>query len=651
MSGVHVSAPPPGRGLPRLLSRLLLLALAFVLLPASLPSVQAQTAQPTPAPALPGDPIRCPDGGSRTWTPFAGGPQPGRFAGARGMAIEPNGTLIVADSGGARLQRLSVTGELVGEIPLPAVDAFTPASPVGRAVDAAGLLYVGDSAASRVLQLSPDGVVLSIWQPETQEGRQTRLLQPVTVGGGFLYFAAFESGTPRSAVETGSALYRVTLASGLVTRLGRVSENVVSGLTADDTGYIYVAEYAPRGGGSLVRKLTPDGEVVSVWDQTGQMISRPSWMTTSPDGVVYVVNREGWSILAFTQDGDFLGEWRSAQVFGIAVDRDGVIYGAGGHSEDGRPISRYAPTGERLASIGRPSGTPGDLTYPSAMRFDEAGRLHILNGRVEHVYSPSGEILEAYVHVELPERSAYDTRYAFGPAGDILRVGREQVLDQLSNSGEVIRRWQPVNDGRGGNLGRGQIDAFAMARDGRVYLGDDSDLFLFGPDGQQLRRIVPEDVDRWAPRGRTFDASVLTLDRDGNLYAGGGGYLYKLAPDGTPLARWGETPPLSTSDERPGLGVYDDISALAVDERGYVYMVSHYGRELRMLGPDGQLLAVWGSLTTPQRAPVSEFPGGGQHLTLDAAGNLYVVTRSVRSPSLDDPVPPVVWRLGCTLPS
>jgi hypothetical protein len=162
-------------------------------------------------------------------------------------------------------------------------------------------------------------------------------------------------------------------------------------------------------------------------------------------------------------------------------------------------------------------------------------------------------------------------------------------------------------------------------------MADEESVYKIGPDGAQLARWRAEDVDRWAPRGRTFTATALALDADGNLYVGGAWYVYKLAPDGTMLARWGDVP----SDEyRSGPSMFARIHSLAVDPAGNVY-ASHGGSPtVKLLGPDGTLLAAWGYRDERQRVPIGEFAGGG-NLTLDSRGRLYA--SSGRE----------VWRLAC----
>lgn len=83
------------------------------------------------------------------------GSGPGEFAGPYGIALAPDGTLYVADSGNTRIQRFTEKGEYIGEW-------ATAARPSGIALDPVReILYVGEGNAVEAYDLT--GVFLFSW--------------------------------------------------------------------------------------------------------------------------------------------------------------------------------------------------------------------------------------------------------------------------------------------------------------------------------------------------------------------------------------------------------------------------------------------------------------------------------------------------------
>jgi DNA-binding beta-propeller fold protein YncE len=110
---------------------------------------------------------------SPTGTPLARwgtrGSGPGQFNGPVGIAIDPQGTIFVADVGNHRIQKLSSTGQ-------PLTQWHTVGSGIGEttetgfdlALDASGNLYVTEPHPSgpgpeRIEKFSPEGVPLAHW--------------------------------------------------------------------------------------------------------------------------------------------------------------------------------------------------------------------------------------------------------------------------------------------------------------------------------------------------------------------------------------------------------------------------------------------------------------------------------------------------------
>jgi uncharacterized protein (TIGR03663 family) len=86
---------------------------------------------------------------------------------ARGMTIDRNGNLYVADSLNHRIVVLSPQGEQIRTIGTLGNGAGQLNEPSGAAVDAAGNVYVADTWNSRVAKFGPDGTFIKSWGTST----------------------------------------------------------------------------------------------------------------------------------------------------------------------------------------------------------------------------------------------------------------------------------------------------------------------------------------------------------------------------------------------------------------------------------------------------------------------------------------------------
>jgi len=83
----------------------------------------------------------------------------GQFDSPTGIAVDPNGNILVADTGNGRIEKFSPTG-----IFITSIQAFE--APSGIAVDRAGNIYVAEIGSKhRVQKLGPDGTFIAKWAP------------------------------------------------------------------------------------------------------------------------------------------------------------------------------------------------------------------------------------------------------------------------------------------------------------------------------------------------------------------------------------------------------------------------------------------------------------------------------------------------------
>lgn len=193
-------------------------------------------------------------------TTIAGGPQgyadgPGaaaRFSTPSGLALGPDGSLYVADTGNHVIRRIAPDGmvsTLAGALAPGYADGAGREArfdgPVGVAIDAGGRVIVADTYNDRIRAVQADG-------------------QVVTIAG---------SGSP--GYQDGPA--------------ASARFDTPCGVAVDRAGNIYVAD----SGNGLVRLIAPSGDVSTIAPLPDDGLARPFAVAVTPDAVVYVTDDRG----------------------------------------------------------------------------------------------------------------------------------------------------------------------------------------------------------------------------------------------------------------------------------------------------------------------------------------------------------------------
>jgi serine/threonine-protein kinase len=93
----------------------------------------------------------------------APGAAAGQFSSPSGVAVADDGSIYVADTDNARIQKLSLLGQPLAQWGSLGAAAGQFSAPLGVAVDRRGNVYVADSANDRIQKLSPEGKALAQW--------------------------------------------------------------------------------------------------------------------------------------------------------------------------------------------------------------------------------------------------------------------------------------------------------------------------------------------------------------------------------------------------------------------------------------------------------------------------------------------------------
>ena len=263
-----------------------------------------------------------------------------KFNTPSGIAIDPAGNLIIADTSNNRIRKLSTDGSNVITIAGSGMAGFKdgPAGeaefdgPVGVAVDKKGNVFVADSYNDRIRKISTDGFVTTI-----AGGRS-----PSYVDG-----------------PAANAMF-----------------DTPCGIAADEAGNIFVADTGNR----AIRKINSAGDVSTIVggaiDATNSEvhIGRPVSLALTHDGFVFVSDEDG-RVSFISPEGEakyYAGsssgyvdnagsDARFNRPAGIAIDRRGTLFVADGNNF---LIRELAPIARDRSS--QDSRFEADAYYPSA---------------------------------------------------------------------------------------------------------------------------------------------------------------------------------------------------------------------------------------------------------------------------------------------
>jgi DNA-binding beta-propeller fold protein YncE len=193
------------------------------------------------------------------------GTEPGQLSEPWGIAIAQDGTVYVTDTWNHRVQAYSSTGEFLRTFGTfanvqegdPQAEPGKFWGPRGIAVDREGNLYVTDTGNKRVEKFTSDGEFLQAW------------------GGGGIIPGAFEEPV---------------------------------GIAIDRDGNIYVADTWNR----RVQKFDANFNPVAQWDvvawDSESVVNKPS-LAVDAEGRVFISDPEGYRIIVYDNKGQVLGTW------------------------------------------------------------------------------------------------------------------------------------------------------------------------------------------------------------------------------------------------------------------------------------------------------------------------------------------------------
>jgi sugar lactone lactonase YvrE len=517
------------------------------------------------------------------------------------LAIGPDGSLFIADTGNYRIRRVHPDGKIAtfagngtwdhadGEANVSGFESIE-----GLAFDRQGNLYVADAYGRRVRKIDLQGVVTTVagkggFDPffrttESYEGDgrpalSATLLSPNAV-------AVDAAGNLFIADQQGNAVRRVN-PEGIITTFATMPTPYR--LSFDGNGQLWVSSL----GTAEIRRIAPDGSSALVGRlSVSALAAEPGGgMYASAGGLIHALAHDGrtMTLAGTTNIGSEAEEVPALQARLAMNQLGGVTMGPDRslHLVSSNRVRRLTPEGIVMTVAG--GGSPGvtedggsatqtGLVSPAGVTLDQEGNLYIVEaplGRIRKV-SPAGVISTFFAD---RTRIRNPSMLAAGSDGWIYVLSPEA-------DGQI---WRLSPDGRAERLpsgAPGRLTALAADTRGNVYVASEG---ISGRPAQVVRRRPDGAVTPVLGDGLFLRVTALAAAGDGTiyLYAPESG-LYKSTPAGG-LTRIlaPATAPLGRDDGPAALVNSGLIGGMAAGSDGNLYFSDTTTGRLRLLTAAG----------------------------------------------------------------
>lgn len=270
------------------------------------------------------------------------GSEPANMQKPRGIAVAPDGSLYVADSGNNRVQHFTPDGQLLQEWGTFA-DASQGEAPGGTfyepwdvAVGLDGAVYVSDTWNHRVQKFTADGQFVKTWgyfgqaeQPDAFWGPRGLAVD----AQGRVYVT--DTGNKRIVIFSADGEF-ITQFGSTGMGVGQFDEPV--GVAVDKNGLVYVTDTWNQ----RIQIFQPSADGFSYtpslnWEVAGwygQSLDNKPFIDVDSNGHIFVTDPEGYRVLQFNADGSFVRGWGDYSTAtngfglaaGVAVDVEGRVW-------------------------------------------------------------------------------------------------------------------------------------------------------------------------------------------------------------------------------------------------------------------------------------------------------------------------------------
>ncbi|MFH1714918.1 MAG: carboxypeptidase regulatory-like domain-containing protein [Elusimicrobiota bacterium] len=220
------------------------------------------------------------------------GIEEGEFNNPRGIAIDSDEYIYVADSNNNRIQKFSSNGTFIKKWGSCGAGDGEFDFPVGIAIDNTGNVYVVDTKNYRVQKFNSDGDFLGKWSSSGYS---------ITINNaGLIYVADYNNGKIQSFNLDGDLLSEFWNTGGTAT------SNPVSCIDADSEGNLYLLQNC------IIKKYNSIGVFIKEWGDYGSEdgdINYAKGLSIDSADKIYVADSNNDRVQVFDKNGNFLTKW------------------------------------------------------------------------------------------------------------------------------------------------------------------------------------------------------------------------------------------------------------------------------------------------------------------------------------------------------
>jgi sugar lactone lactonase YvrE len=523
-----------------------------------------------------------------------------QFDAPRGVAVDRNGNIYVADTRNNTIRKVTPSGTVTTIAGSAGSEGASDGAgtsarfnePFGLAVDDNGTVYVADNSNNAIRKITAAGVVSTFaggGSPGSTDGTGTaaRLDEPRAVAldaGGTLYVADYDNHTIRKITSTGV----VTTFAGRADEPGNADGTGTGasfrgpmGIAVDAAGVVYVAD----SGNHSIRRISASGAVTTL-SLSGQTISEPRGIAITSSGAILVADYGAHCV-------------RSISASGVVTTLAGTQGAPGTTDAAGASARFHYPSAVAITTAGTMFVV--DTENDTLRTMTSSAVVTTLAGMAGRVNTADG--LGANARFDDPFAAAVDANgvvYVADSAAHVIRrIGADGAVTTYAGTPGAYG----IDDGTGFNARFYSPTGVAVDSAGTVYVAD-------GGNSTVRKIALGGIVTTFAGTGRARGSADgtgaqarfeqpfgIAVDPSGNVYVSDSmaNTIRKISPAGVVTTLAGRAGSAGTTDAVGTSARFTVPYAVAVDSSGTVYVVDHGNHTIRKVTADGTVTTLAGS--------------------------------------------------------